>query len=39
LLTNVQLPFSGVTVDMFTLSLTRGPETETDQAKLYGDVM
>ena len=39
LLTNVQLPFSGVTVDMFTLSLTRGPETETDEAKLYGDIM
>jgi hypothetical protein len=38
-LANVQLPFSGVTVDMFTLSLSRGPVTETDQAKLYGDVM
>jgi hypothetical protein len=39
MLTNVQLPFSGVTVDMFSLSLTRGPETETDEVKLYGDVM
>ncbi len=38
-LTNVRLPFSGVTVDMFTLSLSRGPVTETDEAKLYGDVM
>jgi len=39
LLSNVQLPFSAVTVDMFTLNLTRGPETETDEAKLYGDVI
>jgi hypothetical protein len=38
-LTNVQLTFAGVTVDTFTLSLTRGPVTETDEAKLYGDVM
>jgi hypothetical protein len=38
-LSNVQLPFSAVTVGAFTLSLTRGPVTETDEAKLFGDVM
>ena len=38
-LSNVQLPFSGVLVDTFTLNLTRGPVTETDEAKLYGDVV
>jgi hypothetical protein len=38
-LANVQLPFSGVLVDTFTLNLTRGPVTETDEAKLYGDVV
>ena len=39
-LTTVRLPFSGIPVaGAFTLLLLRGPETEDDQVKLYGDAV
>jgi hypothetical protein len=37
-LANVRLPFEAVTIGAFALVLQRGPESEEDQAKLYGDL-
>ncbi|MCW5881652.1 MAG: hypothetical protein KIS91_12015 [Anaerolineae bacterium] len=37
-LSNVRLPFQALSVRAFTLELTRGPEVEDDQVKLYGKV-
>jgi len=38
LLANVRLPFKAVTIGAFALVLQRGPESEDDQVKLYGDL-
>ena len=35
-LSNVNLPFRAVSAGAFSLALTRGPEVEEDQVKLYG---
>lgn len=37
-LSNVQLPFNTLSVGAFSLILSRGPEVEDDQVKLYGGV-
>ena len=37
-LANVRLPFKALTFGAFALVLLRGPESEDDQVKLYGDV-
>lgn len=38
-LTPVHIPFAAVRAGAFTFTLSRGPETETDQVKLYGSVV
>ena len=37
-LSNVRLPFQAVSAGAFSLALTRGPEVEDDQVKLYGSI-
>jgi len=37
-LADIRLPLRALRVDAFTLTLTRGPEVEDDQVKVYGNV-
>jgi hypothetical protein len=37
-LANIRLPFHALTIGAFSLILTRGPEVDNDQVKLFGKV-